>query len=54
MEPTEKIYPQIINGKYKVGYHLGKGAFGVIHSGICIETQTPVAIKFEPLSQGKK
>jgi len=54
MEQTGKAHPAIINGKYKVGNHLGKGAFGVIYSGISIETQTLVAIKFEPLSNGNK
>ena len=38
-----------VGGKYKISKLLGKGAFGVLYSGINLKTNEDVAIKLEKL-----
>eukprot|EP00929_Paragymnodinium_shiwhaense_P091243 TRINITY_DN51263_c0_g1_i1.p1 TRINITY_DN51263_c0_g1~~TRINITY_DN51263_c0_g1_i1.p1 ORF type:complete len:377 (-),score=61.90 TRINITY_DN51263_c0_g1_i1:400-1530(-) len=40
----------LIGGKYQPAYKIGAGAFGVVYSGLNVETGQAVAIKVEPLT----
>ncbi|KAL0094893.1 Serine/Threonine kinase CK1 [Phycomyces blakesleeanus] len=50
-EPIENTIPnphaEIVGLHYRVGHKIGEGSFGVIHQGIDLNTNEPVAIKFE-------
>lgn len=41
------MFDPVVEGRYKVLNPLGKGAFGQIYDGVDIQTNEPVAIKFE-------
>ncbi|KAJ1560625.1 casein kinase I, partial [Cladochytrium tenue] len=39
--------PSVVGGHYKVGRKIGEGSFGVIHEGLNLNNNAPIAIKFE-------
>ncbi|CDH57305.1 kinase-like protein [Lichtheimia corymbifera JMRC:FSU:9682] len=40
--------PDMVDDRFKVESRLGAGSFGVLHEGVNVETNQPVAIKLEP------
>lgn len=46
-DPLKPQLPTVVALQYRVGKKLGEGSFGVIHEGINMVNNKPVAIKFE-------
>jgi serine/threonine protein kinase len=44
----------LLQGRYRVGAALGRGAFGTTYRGLDVETHLPVAIKVEHAEQSRK
>jgi casein kinase 1 len=46
-DPLKPPLPTVVALQYRVGRKLGEGSFGVIHEGVNMVNNKPVAIKFE-------